>query len=202
MSNTPGYWEEYPPQSPGGGSGTVTNIATSAPITGGPITTTGTIGLANSGVTLGTYGDATHVAQFTVDAHGLLTFAGNVAITAGSPGAPSKSVQFNNGAGGFGGDGNFLWDSGTTTLTWGSGARITGDFSNATHASRTLFQTSTVNANTIVGFIPNGTSNTASSLWYGNSNPAVAQNVCRVAQSGTVSVLDANVVNAGTQGTL
>jgi hypothetical protein len=30
----------------------------------------------------------------------------------------------------------------------------------------------------------------------------VAQNVCRVAQSGTVSVLDANVVNAGTQGTL
>tara|TARA_B100000683_G_scaffold56876_1_gene54564 strand:+ start:7474 stop:8043 length:570 start_codon:yes stop_codon:yes gene_type:complete len=30
----------------GGGSGTVTNIATSAPITGGPITTTGTIGIS------------------------------------------------------------------------------------------------------------------------------------------------------------
>lgn len=35
----------------GGGTGTVTNIASSGPITGGPITTTGTIGCATCGVT-------------------------------------------------------------------------------------------------------------------------------------------------------
>jgi hypothetical protein len=36
-----------PPPATGGGSGTVTNIATTAPITGGPITTTGTIGVTD-----------------------------------------------------------------------------------------------------------------------------------------------------------
>lgn len=37
--------------------------------------------LVNSGVTLGTYGNATHIGQFTVNAEGLITFAANVAIT-------------------------------------------------------------------------------------------------------------------------
>lgn len=41
--------------------------------------------LPNSGVTAGTYGDATHVGQFSVDSRGIITFAGNVAITANSP---------------------------------------------------------------------------------------------------------------------
>ena len=43
---------------------------------------TGTVTLAigNSGVTPGTYGSATKVGQFTVDIHGTLTFAQNVAI--------------------------------------------------------------------------------------------------------------------------
>lgn len=48
-------------------------------------------------------------------------------------------------------------------LDFSTGGRITGDFSNATQANRALFQTSTVNANTAVGIIPNGTA-TASNL--------------------------------------
>jgi len=40
----------------GGGLGTVTNVATGSGLTGGPITTTGTISLDNSGVVTGTYG--------------------------------------------------------------------------------------------------------------------------------------------------
>lgn len=40
--------------------------------------------LPSSGVGAGTYGDATHVPQVTVDAHGLVTAAANVAISAGS----------------------------------------------------------------------------------------------------------------------
>lgn len=40
-----------------------------------------TVVLANTAVTAGTYGDATHVATFTVDGKGRLTSAGSVAIT-------------------------------------------------------------------------------------------------------------------------
>jgi hypothetical protein len=68
----------------GGGSGTVTNVATGAGLTGGPITTTGTISLATSGVTANTYGNATVIPVLTVDTYGRVTSATNVAITAGT----------------------------------------------------------------------------------------------------------------------
>lgn len=65
-------------------SGTVTSIATGTGLTGGPVTTTGTISLANTAVTPGSYGNATNVASFTVDAQGRLTAAANVAISVGT----------------------------------------------------------------------------------------------------------------------
>jgi len=68
----------------GGGSGTVTNVATGTGLTGGPITTTGTIALANTAVTAGTYGNASTVAQVTINAQGQVTNAVNVAITVAS----------------------------------------------------------------------------------------------------------------------
>ena len=59
----------------------VSNVATGTGLTGGPITTTGTVSLANTAVTIGTYGDATNVASLTVDQQGRLTSASNVTIS-------------------------------------------------------------------------------------------------------------------------
>lgn len=70
---------------------TVSGILVTDPLTstGGP---TPILGLSPSGVTPGTYGDSTHVGQFTVDTTGRLTFAGNVLITAGGGGAGGSWV--------------------------------------------------------------------------------------------------------------
>lgn len=64
----------------------VSNVATGTGLTGGPITSTGTISLANTTVTAGSYGSATEVPTFIVNAQGQLTNAANVTITGTAPG--------------------------------------------------------------------------------------------------------------------
>lgn len=67
------------------GMGTVTNIATGTGLTGGPITTTGTISDANTGVAAATYGDASNIPQIAVNAQGRITAASNIAISVFTP---------------------------------------------------------------------------------------------------------------------
>ena len=65
-------------------AGGVSNVATGTGLTGGPITSTGTIALADTAVTAGTYGTSIGIPQITVDAQGRITSASTIATTSNS----------------------------------------------------------------------------------------------------------------------
>jgi hypothetical protein len=63
------------------GTGTVTSIIAGNGLTGGTIVNTGTIALGTTGVTAGTYGNASYVPQVVIDNTGRITSATQVAIS-------------------------------------------------------------------------------------------------------------------------
>lgn len=79
------------------------------------------------------------------------------------------------------------------------GQFLRGDFSNATIASRAAFQTSTLNGNTSLSVVPNGTSHTANLTLYNNSNTAGAMSWAKLQVDATQLLIDSNVFSGGTQ---
>jgi len=64
------------------GSGSVVQVNTGTGLTGGPITSTGTISIANTGVSASTYGSSSMVPVFAVNAQGQITSVTNTTIDA------------------------------------------------------------------------------------------------------------------------
>lgn len=88
-------------------SGGVTQVNTGTGLTGGPITGIGTVSIASTAVTAGSYGSTTQVGTFTVNAQGQLTAAANVAISATAIGAVTT----------INGTANEITSTGTSTVT-------------------------------------------------------------------------------------
>jgi len=83
----------------GGANGTVTQINTGTGLTGGPITSNGTISLANTAVTAATYGNASAVSVVTIDAQGRTTNAVSTPIAIANTqvsGLGTMSIQNSN----------------------------------------------------------------------------------------------------------
>jgi len=103
----------------GAAANTVEIIAGTGLGGGGNLAANVTIDLANTAVTPNTYGNATNVAQFTVDAQGRLTAAANVAIsisTANVTGLGTMAVQDAN---------NVAITGGSVNVTTLEGANVT-----------------------------------------------------------------------------
>ena len=79
----------------------------------------------------------------------------------------------------------------------GTGRRIIGDFSNATLSNRVSVQTSTVNGNTSLATLPNGTSKISNVRAFNNSDPTNAA-LIDIAATSTDNRLSSGITGTGT----
>ena len=94
--------------------------------------------------------------------------------------------------------GDTITVNGSTLNLAASAARIRGDFSNATAASRVSIQSSTTNGNTIVNVIPNGTATNTQLRLFNAADPDNASMAQLVALSGTEIRIASAIAGTGT----
>ncbi len=106
-----GSWSNLP-------TGAVTLINTGTGLTGGPITSSGTISIAPTGIAASTYGSAAIVPVLTVNAQGQITGAIDTPISIGTTQITSGVLDVNRGGTGIGSynNGDLIYASGATTL--------------------------------------------------------------------------------------
>ena len=136
----------------GGGSGGVTAIATGTGLTGGPITTTGTIAIANTSVTAGTYGSSSNIPQIIINAQGQITSATNIAVATGGT---VTSVDVSGGSTGLTTSGGPITSSGTITLAGTLNATYGGTGQN-TYATGDILYASAANTLSKLSVSTNG----------------------------------------------
>jgi hypothetical protein len=93
----------------------------------------------------------------------------------------------------------FSVDESGNLVFGGSSQKIMGDFDNATQSSRTLFQTKNANADSTVGVAPSGSATSSGITLYNSSNLASPLSTLTVSNGASVSAIDSNVLNSGTQ---
>ena len=174
-------------------SGGTTGLTPSS-ATSGAVTLAGTLVASNGGTGQSTYtvGDLLYASSSTALSKLADVATGSVLVSGGVGSAPAYSATptLTSVTAGT------LTSSGNLTFT-GTGNRITGDFSNATIASRVAFQTSTINGNTNIHAIPNGTG--VSSSFEASTAPiGSAASVAQLFSLATDVRLAANVRDSGT----
>ena len=173
----------------------VSNVATGTGLTGGPITTTGTIAISNTAVTAASYGAANTVGTFTVNAQGQLTAAANaaIAISVGAvSGAVPNTVNVLAGTGMSGGGAL----TANVTLTLANTAITAATYGNATHVSQITIdaQGRATAASNVAISIPSGNVTGLGTMATQNANAVAITGGTIVASNVTItSNLNANL---------
>jgi hypothetical protein len=122
---------------------------------------------------------------------GAITLSGTLNVANGGTGLISLTanyIPYGNGTSAFQNSANLTFNGTTMTLgNAGVTARFQGDFSNATFASRTAFQTGTTNGTTGIYALPNGTSTAASWQATNAADPTNASKIL-IATNGSTDV--------------
>ena len=169
------------------GSG-VTSVATGTGLSGGPITSTGTISISDTGVTAGSYGSSSQVPSYTVNAQGQLTAAANISISPTDIGAVTSVSGTANEITSTGGQTPVLSLPSTMILT---GKTISGGTYNMTAAAvASDIVTTNTATQTLTNKTISGSSNTLTNI--GNSsltNSSVTVGTTNVALGATATSL-------------